>query len=103
MCCSSGVCGPDVDPLLPSFAGMLAQLAGKGVEVKRFNLAQQPLAFAENPTVRNLMEKNGVEVLPIIFLEDEIVLQGHYPDAQERAALYRRIMSISNPETSSPE
>jgi hypothetical protein len=33
MCCSTGVCGPNVDPTLPRFAGLLAQLGGAGVKV----------------------------------------------------------------------
>jgi len=48
MCCSSGVCGPSVAPALPRFAGDLKWLKAQGVEVARHNLAQQPLAFANN-------------------------------------------------------
>jgi len=48
MCCSSGVCGPRVDPVLPRFAGDLKWLQEQGIEVARHNLAQQPLAFANN-------------------------------------------------------
>jgi hypothetical protein len=32
----NGVCGPDVDPALPVFAGMLQQLKNKGVAVERY-------------------------------------------------------------------
>lgn len=31
MCCTTGACGPDVDPVLPRFAGLLAQLGGAGL------------------------------------------------------------------------
>ncbi len=55
MCCSSGVCGPDVDPLLPRFAGMLGQLENFGVTVERHNLAQEPVAFAQNRQVRAIL------------------------------------------------
>ena len=45
MCCSTGVCGPSVPPALARFAGDLEWLAGKGVEVRRYNLTHEPQAF----------------------------------------------------------
>lgn len=50
MCCSTGVCGVEVDPRLPRFAADLAWLQGLGVRVERFNLAQDPRAFALSPS-----------------------------------------------------
>ena len=69
MCCSTGACGPDIDPVLPRFAGFLVHLAGAGVKVERFNLAQQPLAFVQNPAVKALLDQGGVAVLPAIFID----------------------------------
>lgn len=46
LCCSTGVCGPEVDPALVSFAADLEWLRTRGVQVRRFNLAQEPGAFA---------------------------------------------------------
>ena len=46
MCCSTGVCGPSVDPALARFAADLHWLANQRVAVERYNLAQQPQAFA---------------------------------------------------------
>ena len=43
MCCSTGLCGNDIDPALVSFAALLTQLSQKGVKVERFNLEQQCL------------------------------------------------------------
>ena len=43
---------PDVDPVLPRFAADLEWLRSQGVAVERFNLAQQPGAFAAHPEVR---------------------------------------------------
>jgi len=82
MCCNTGVCGPDVDPALPRVAGMLAQLRGHGIQVDRYNLAQQPMAFVQNAAVRDLLDREGVEVLPLIFVDGELVLKGHYPDQE---------------------
>ena len=90
MCCSSGVCGPDVDPILPRFAGMLAQLEGKGVQVERFNLAQEPMAFAQNLEVRAIIDKEGTEALPLIYVDDVLEMKGRYPETQERGAFVKR-------------
>lgn len=90
MCCSSGVCGPEVDPILPRFAGLLSQLGGAGVTVERYNLAQQPLAFVRNPAVKALLDTTGTDALPAIFIDGELALQGAYPDQPTRAAWMRR-------------
>ena len=50
MCCSTGVCGPNPDPVLPRFAADLQWLATQGIAVERFNLAQEPQAFAASAT-----------------------------------------------------
>lgn len=86
MCCSTGVCGPDVDPVLPRFAGLLAQLSGAGVKVERYNLAQQPLAFVQKAAVKALLDKEGMEALPAIFIDGELALKGSYPDTKQCAA-----------------
>ena len=54
MCCSTGLCGTEIDPALVSFAALLTQLSQKGVKVERFNLGQQPMAFVQNAAVKSL-------------------------------------------------
>jgi len=80
MCCSSGVCGPKVDPVLPRFAGDLEWFKAQGVSVARYNLAQQPMAFAENPVVREALEKEDTACLPLILVDGKIVSRGTYPE-----------------------
>ncbi|MDX9866294.1 MAG: arsenite efflux transporter metallochaperone ArsD [Kiritimatiellia bacterium] len=87
MCCSSGVCGPNVNPVLPRFAGDLEWLKGRGVKVARYNLAQQPMAFAENASVREALEKEDVACLPLVLADGRIVSRGVYPAREELAAL----------------
>lgn len=99
MCCSSGVCGPDVDPLLPRFAGMLSQLKTVGVEVERYNLAQEPMAFAQNTAVRAELEKSGTEALPLIYVDGQLELKGRYPETPERAALVKRAREAAKVES----
>jgi hypothetical protein len=74
---------------LVGFAAMLAQLGTQGIEIRRYNLAQQPLAFAENPVVRSVLEKEGTGALPLIFLDGAVQLKGRYPTRAERPAFFR--------------
>jgi len=39
MCCSTGICGTNIDPDLVNFAAMLAQLGQRGIPIERYNLA----------------------------------------------------------------
>lgn len=82
MCCSTGVCGPQVDPVLPRFAADLDHLKDVGHHVERFNLAQQPAAFAQNETVKSILVADGNDCLPIILVDGQVVSRGAYPDRQ---------------------
>lgn len=86
MCCSTGVCGPQVDPVLAAFSGFLHQAKQRGCAVERFNLTQQPIAFLENLTVKSLLDSEGVEALPVIIVDGQVALKGRYPDEAQRAA-----------------
>lgn len=79
MCCSTGICGPQVDQTLVHFAGDLDWLRRQGVTVERFNLSQQPRDFATQDDVRALLQTKGVDALPIIRVDGHIVCQGMYP------------------------
>jgi hypothetical protein len=98
MCCSTGVCGPTVDPILPQFAGFLHQIAAHGVRVERYNLAQQPLAFVQNAHVKAYLDAQGAEKLPLIFIDGDVALAGTYPDHDTRVAWARRCLSESGSE-----
>ena len=89
MCCSTGICGPNVDPDLVNFSGMLSQLGSMGVKVKRYNLGQQPLEFVINAEVKAALEKEGTEVLPLIFWDGVLHLKGRYPNHDERPGWFR--------------
>lgn len=84
MCCSSGVCGPSVDPVLAQFAGTLKMVAAQpGVRVERYNLGQQPQAFVANTEVKSMLGNGGEKRLPFIFINDQLWLQGRYPAKDE--------------------
>lgn len=86
MCCSSGVCGPSVDPQLARFSADLDWLKAQGVSVERFNLAQQPAVFAEDQTVRSALETKGEAGLPVVKVNGEIKSSGVYPSRAELSA-----------------
>jgi len=83
MCCSSGVCGPSVDPQLARFSADLDWIKTQGVSVERFNLAQQPAAFAEDQSVRSALETKGEAGLPVVKVNGEIKSSGVYPSRSE--------------------
>lgn len=87
MCCSTGVCGPDVDPVLPQFAADLDWLKSQGHNVERFNLAQQPQAFIENKAIHQVLSTEGTESLPVVVVDGEIVSRKVYPTREELTAL----------------
>jgi arsenite methyltransferase len=86
MCCSSGVCGPSVDPVLSRFSADLDWLSGKKVGVTRYNLSQEPKAFAVNALVSGALKKDGPKCLPIIVVEGKIVSKKKYPSRSQLAA-----------------
>lgn len=84
LCCSSGVCGPSVDPALAAFAGTLQAIpSSAGITVERYNLGQQPQAFVENSRVKELLADGGDADLPFIFIDDELVFSARYPVRSE--------------------
>ncbi|HEU6456674.1 MAG TPA: arsenite efflux transporter metallochaperone ArsD [Roseateles sp.] len=83
LCCSSGVCGQEVDAQLVQAAADIDWAKGAGARIERFNLAQQPLAFAQNDAVRDLLERSGQKALPITVLDGQVVLAGRYPSRQQ--------------------
>lgn len=85
MCCSTGVCGPDIDPVLPRFAADLDWLKSRGHRVERFNLSQQPEAFLRHPDVHNLVVTRGTAGLPIVVMGGRVVSVGMYPARDELA------------------
>jgi hypothetical protein len=85
LCCSTGVCGVDVDQQLVSFSADVDWAKQSGAQIERFNLAQQPMAFAENPAVKAFLERSGAEALPLILVDGEVALAGRYPNRAELA------------------
>ncbi len=83
LCCSTGVCGVDVDQALVAFAADVDWAKQQGIQIERFNLAQQPMAFVENAAVKRVLETSGQDALPLILLDGEVKLSGRYPSRSE--------------------
>lgn len=96
MCCSTGVCGPNVNSELVSFAGTVNGLKKVGIDVQRFNLSQQPEAFVMNPEVQKFLKEKGQQGLPIIFFNDKVIFESRYPSRQE-------LLDIVKPDSFSSE
>jgi len=98
MCCSTGVCGPSVDPKLARFAADLDWLKGQGVEVRRYNLGQEPGAFASREAVRQALEGDGETALPLIFVNGKEVSRAAYP-AREALAQWAGVSDAKSTQT----
>ncbi len=101
MCCSTGVCGPSVDPELARFAADVDWLHKQGVTIERHNLSSEPAAFAADATVRGALAR-GTEVLPLILVGDRIAVEGAYPSRETLAALAGVIVRCGEAAATSP-
>jgi len=111
MCCSTGVCGPDEpDSALAQFASDLDWLQARGWIVERYNLSQSPAAFAGQPAVLRLLQREQAAALPAFVLDGQIVHKGDYPTreqmsawAEDRAEAARQAAAVTSPTESAVE
>lgn len=87
LCCETGVCGVNVDPELLRMSTVLNKLKEQGVVIERFNLSNAPMQFVKSNIVNQYVNEKGVEGLPVVTIEGEIVIAGRYPANDEILAL----------------
>ena len=87
MCCATGVCGPGVNPELLRVSTVLNNLKSNGVVVERHNLSNNPQAFVDNSVINEILNTQGVDVLPVILVDGEVVKTKEYPTNQEFCSL----------------
>ena len=87
MCCSTGLCGVGVDPELLRISTILNTLKKRGFVVERFNLSNSPQEFIKNKAVNEFINAKGVDELPIIVANGEIVIAGRYPTNDEFSSI----------------
>lgn len=83
MCCSSGLCGPSIDPELLRMSFVMKNLAKVEYPAERYNLSTDTDQFINNDQVQALLNEKGPEVLPIVLVDGEVVLTGEYPSNEE--------------------
>jgi len=79
MCCTTGICGAEVNQELVTFAADLDWLKSRGIAVTRINLSHEPAAFAANTTVSAVLQETGVDGLPVILMDGRMQSSGRYP------------------------
>ena len=95
MCCSTGLCGPEVDPQLVQFAADLDWLKSQGVIVQRHNLSQNPAAFVQNEIVKAALAMRGEHALPVLLANGKVSTTGSYPNRAALAALFKLPSPVS--------
>lgn len=92
MCCSTGVCGPSVDPELVRMQEALRQISKQApaVEVERFSLSNDPMAYVENAVVGELLKNQGPQCLPLVLVDGKCLSQGCYPQNDQLASLLKQ-------------
>ncbi|MDD2477222.1 MAG: arsenite efflux transporter metallochaperone ArsD [Dysgonamonadaceae bacterium] len=83
MCCSTGVCGPSIDPELLRVATVINSLKEKGIIIKRHGLSNEPQAFISNKAISEILQKEGADILPVTLVDGEIVKTKSYPTNEE--------------------
>lgn len=83
MCCSTGVCGPSVDKELLRVSTVLNALKSHGVLVERYNLTNNPQIFVDNKIINEMLNKDGIDVLPVIMVNGEVIKSKSYPTNDE--------------------
>jgi hypothetical protein len=83
MCCSTGLCGPVINPELLRISTALSNLEKNGVKVERYNLNNNPQAFVDNIVVSEILNRDGVDVLPVTIVDGKIVKTKSYPTNDE--------------------
>ena len=102
MCCSTGVCGPSVDPELTRVASAVYSLEKKGFNIKRYQLTSDPDKFAENDEITRIFQEKGPDALPVVLVNDKAVKVGSYPTNEEFAEWFRYKSRRVNRKTKSP-
>jgi len=85
LCCATGVCGEDVDQGLVTFSADMDFVRRQGGNLRRYNLASEPLAFAENKAVKGFLQVVGSKGLPLVLVDGVTAMTGGYPDRAQLA------------------
>ncbi|MDE8245111.1 arsenite efflux transporter metallochaperone ArsD [Erysipelothrix rhusiopathiae] len=82
MCCSTGICGANVNPELLRISTLVDNNKSDSVKIIRYNLNTNPNAFIRNEIVKEKLEK-GTNELPITLVDGEVFKVGSYITNEE--------------------
>ncbi len=94
MCCPTGLCGVGVSPELLRVSAVIGSLKKNGIDVQRHNLSSAPQEFINNQAVNDLINTKGIDELPAVVLDGNIVITGRYPTNEEFTELLQVPMSV---------
>ena len=83
MCCSTGLCGPVINPELLRISTVISNLEKNGVKVERYNLNSNPQAFVDNTVISEILNRDGIEVLPVTIVDGKVAKTKSYPTNDE--------------------
>ena len=83
MCCSTGVCGPAIDPELMRMATVINMLKEKGIIIERHGLSNEPQDFISNKVISDMLQQEGADVLPVTLIDGKVVKTKGYPTNEE--------------------
>ena len=86
LCCSTGLCGPEPDPVQIAVNETIMKLGKQGVGVERFNLSKQLKDFVANAEVSALLKANGKKILPVTIIDGKVFKTGAYASYGELCA-----------------
>lgn len=70
LCCSTGVCGPSVDPELIRIVADVEALKKQGVSIQRYNLSQDLQEFTLNQTAFAHLQQKGPDAFLLFLLTE---------------------------------
>lgn len=88
MCCPTGLCGVSIDPELLRISTIINKLKSYGIIVERYNPNSTPQVFLSNPSITQIINTKGIEVLPITIVNGNIVRIGSYLSNEEILKLF---------------
>lgn len=83
MCCPTGVCGPSLNKELLRVSVTINNLKSNGVSIERHNLSNNPQIFIDNKLINDLLNKEGIDILPVVMVDGEVVKTKGYPSNEE--------------------
>lgn len=84
MCCTTGICGPSIDPKLVEINNHLQQIQKENpdVKVERYTMNHRPLDFQKYSVLAEIRE-HSVDVLPLVYVNGQLMSKKLYPTLEQ--------------------